>query len=135
MTELDRIFRHFFARDTINQSAAKGEREDWLLLDPTDGWVQKNFKPGTYKDNRRRLFFPDRPGDVKSWSAAANGDPNPFADEDERAAQTRADRNQKAKARRDAPANTTSKKQGAGAQANAKRNGTARGKPSTKADA
>ena len=56
MTELDRIFRHFRARDIINHEAAQGEREQWLLLDPTDGWIGSNFKDGAYKDNRRLLF-------------------------------------------------------------------------------
>ena len=59
MTELDRIFRHFRARDIINQQAAAGSKNDPLLLDPTDNWIAPNFTAGTYKDNRRQLFFPD----------------------------------------------------------------------------
>ena len=47
MTELDRIFRHFRARDIINQEAEKGEREEWLLLDPTDDWIGSNSRTAT----------------------------------------------------------------------------------------
>lgn len=101
MTELDRIFRHFYARDKINQAASAGSNLDFLLLDPTDDWVAKNFKDGTYKNNRRLLFFPDSSGTAPPpWSAAAAKDADPFADEDQRMAQSRADKNTKAKARR-----------------------------------
>lgn len=98
MTELDRIFRHFHARDIINAQAATGKDEPWLLLDPTDGWIAPNFKDGTYKNNRRLLFFPAK--SPRPWSAAAGADANPFADEAARAQKTRADKNAKAKARR-----------------------------------
>lgn len=98
MTEIDRIFRHFYARDVINKEANAGDQTNPLELDTTDNWITNNFKPGTYKNNRRLLFFPA--GALKPWSKAAGQDPNPFADEVQRAAQARADRNAKAKARR-----------------------------------
>jgi phosphatidylserine/phosphatidylglycerophosphate/cardiolipin synthase-like enzyme len=101
MTEVDRIFRHFRARDIINHSASAGERQDWLLLDPTDDWIGSNFKDETYKNNRRLLFFPAGTP-AKPWSVLAGADPDPFADEAARAAKLRTDRNAKAKARKPA---------------------------------
>jgi phosphatidylserine/phosphatidylglycerophosphate/cardiolipin synthase-like enzyme len=98
MTELDRIFRHFRARDIINKSAAEGDKLDWLLLDTTDGRIGPNFQTGTYKNNRRLLFFPASP--PKPWSVAAGNDPNPFVDEADRADNIRKARNQKARERR-----------------------------------
>ncbi|MBI3703862.1 MAG: hypothetical protein HY244_08455 [Rhizobiales bacterium] len=98
MTEIDRIFRHFFARDVINKQAAAGQQQKWRELDTTDAWIGNNFKPGTYKNNRRLLFFPT--GAPRPWSEAAAQDPDPFADEAQRVAQVRADRNAKAKARK-----------------------------------
>ncbi|WP_375412917.1 phospholipase D-like domain-containing protein [uncultured Bradyrhizobium sp.] len=98
MTDLDRIFRHFRARDIINNSASAGEKQDWLLLDTTDDWIRPNFQDGTYKNNRRLLFFPQAA--ASPWSARAAADPDPFADEGERAAKVRSDKNAKAKQRR-----------------------------------
>ena len=98
MTELDRIFRHFYARDIINSLAASGKNEDWLLLDTTDSWITPNFQDGTYKNNRRLLFFPTHPPQV--WSSAAARDADAFADEDARAQKVREDKNAKARARR-----------------------------------
>jgi hypothetical protein len=83
MTEFDRIFRHFRARDIINQEAEHGHHKNPLLLDTTDTWIGPNFQDGTYKNNRRLLFFPT--GAQKSWSQAAANDPDAFADEDQRA--------------------------------------------------
>jgi hypothetical protein len=97
MTELDRIFRHFRARDIINQTAADGSGKNPLLLDPTDDWVAPNFKPGTYKNNRRLLFFPDGGPAATPWANAAAQDPDPFRDEDEREAKARAKSNEKTK--------------------------------------
>jgi phosphatidylserine/phosphatidylglycerophosphate/cardiolipin synthase-like enzyme len=59
LTELDRIFRHFYARGVLNKLAKDGSAENPLWLDPTDGWIAPNFKQGTYKNARRLLFFPD----------------------------------------------------------------------------
>jgi hypothetical protein len=95
MTELDRIFRHFRARDIINHTTADGSGKNPLLLDPTDDWIAPNFKPGTYKNNRRLLFFPDGVAVPTPWAKAAARDPNPFRDEDERAAKARAKRSEK----------------------------------------
>jgi phosphatidylserine/phosphatidylglycerophosphate/cardiolipin synthase-like enzyme len=101
MTELDRIFRHFYARDIINKVAAAGQEQPWRELDVTDKWIGPNFQDGTYKNNRRLLFFPVG-NTAKPWSTLAATDPNAFADEQRRADKARTDRNAKAKARRDA---------------------------------
>ena len=106
MTELDRIFRHFRARDIINQEAEKGEREEWLLLDPTDDWIGSNFKDGNYRNNRRLLFFLPATA-PKPWSIAAGNDPNPFTDEQQRADDARTARNEKARERRTAGGTAT----------------------------
>lgn len=103
MTELDRIFRHFRARDIINHTATAGETAEWLLLDPTDNWIGSNFKDGTYKNNRRLLFFPEG-NPAKPWSVLAGNDPDPFADEAARAAKVRADKSAKARERKAAGA-------------------------------
>ena len=100
MTELDRIFRHFRARDIINATA--DQHRNILLLDTTDAWIEPNFKEGAFKNNRRLLFFPIT-NDTKPWSVVAATDADPFNDEDARAAKVRADKSAKAKARK-APA-------------------------------
>ena len=118
MTELDRIFRHFRARDIINNAATAGQKQDWLLLDTTDNWIGSNFQDGTYKNNRRLLFFPAGTP-ARPWSVLAGGDPDPFADEAARAAKVRSGKNAKAKARKAAGSATdtssaaTTKKTGA----------------------
>ena len=100
MTEIDRIFRHFYARDIINKQAAAGDQTNPLALDTTSKWIEPNFKLGTYKNNRRLLFFPT--DTAKPWTVAAGQDPDPFADEDKRVAQASAKRNAQAKARKTA---------------------------------
>ena len=136
MTELDRIFRHFRARDIINDKAASGSKDDPLILDPTDQWIAPNFTAGNYKNNRRLLFFPTGESGA-SWSAAAGKDPNPFKDEDARAAQIRADKNQKARDRKAAGGGTSPATKAAGKPAGAKpsapRRPPARGKPAAAA--
>src|SRR6266446_5986649 len=97
MTELDRVFRHFRARDIINATA--DQHKNVLLLDTTDGWIEPNFTDGTFKNNRQLLFFPVT-NDTKSWSIVAATDADPFEDEDARAAKVRADKSAKAKARK-----------------------------------
>lgn len=98
MTELDRIFRHFRARDIINHNAAAGSQDNPLLLDTTDGWIGSNFKDGSYKNNRRLLFFPEAGHTAVLWSVAAGKDPDPFADEDERVAAARTGKKEKPRA-------------------------------------
>ena len=97
LTEFDRIFRHFYARDAINRFAQHGDQDNPLLLDTTDNWIAPNFKPGSYKNNRRLMFFTD--GSGKVWAQRAADDPNPFADEAQRAKNARQRKNAPAKAR------------------------------------
>ena len=134
MTELDRIFRHFRARDIINQQAAAGSKNDPLLLDPTDNWIAPNFTAGTYKDNRRQLFFPDAGNAVPSWSEAATKDPDPFKDEDARVTQARAAKNEKAKERKASGGKAAKAAGGTGAKAKpaAKKPASAKAKTATK---
>lgn len=110
VTELDRIFRHFRARDMINHDAADGEEKNYLLLDETDDWITENFRVGSYKDNRRLLFFPDGSAQLPSWSHAAAADGDPFSDEADRAKAEKKAKSDKAKARRQAAAKTSAKK-------------------------
>jgi phosphatidylserine/phosphatidylglycerophosphate/cardiolipin synthase-like enzyme len=103
LTELDRIFKHFFDRDAINRSAAAGAARDVIHLDTTRDWIDRNFRAGSYKNNRLLTFFPDAAGPC-AWSENAAADPDPFADEQGRAAAKRAARNAAARARRAADA-------------------------------
>jgi phosphatidylserine/phosphatidylglycerophosphate/cardiolipin synthase-like enzyme len=59
MTEFDRIFRHFYFRDIANELAAAKTSDEAksIFLDETDAWTESYFKPGTYKNNRRLMFF------------------------------------------------------------------------------
>lgn len=101
LTEFDRIFRHFYARDAINRFAQKGSTVNPLLLDTGNAWIGPNFKTGTYKNNRRLMFFPPptaRP--PQTWIQKASSDPNPFANQAARAAAARKKKNDAAKARR-----------------------------------
>jgi phosphatidylserine/phosphatidylglycerophosphate/cardiolipin synthase-like enzyme len=97
MTELDRLFRHFYVRDVINNLAGDGSKENPLWLDTTDGWLEANFKEGSYKNARRELFFPRPGGDGSSWVDAAGRDGDPFSDEEQRAADRRSAKNAKSK--------------------------------------
>jgi len=127
-TEFDRIFRHFFARDAINAFAKKGNRTNPLELDTTNAWILKNTKPGSYKSNRRNLFFPP-PGTVsRPWTKAAAADKDPFADEKGRAAAARKKRNEAAAARR----STTVKKTTATKKTAAKKKTTPKAKTPVK---
>src|SRR5262249_34908563 len=69
------------------------------ISDATDSWIEPNFKEGTFKNNRRLLFFPVTNA-AKPWSVLAGTDPDPFKDDDARAAKVRADKSAKAKARK-----------------------------------
>jgi len=90
------------ANDENMINATADQHKNVLLLDTTDGWIEPNFTDGTFKNNRRLLFFP-LTNDTKSWSIVAATDADPFEDEDARAAKVRADKSAKAKARK-APA-------------------------------
>jgi len=93
MTEMDRLFRHFYARDVINNQAKQGSHKNPLELDTGDDWIKESFEPGRYKSNRRLLFFPAGP--AKHWSDAAGLDSDPFEDEATRADAARANKSKK----------------------------------------
>ncbi|QQX89739.1 hypothetical protein JJQ59_35030 (plasmid) [Cupriavidus necator] len=90
LTEFDRIFRHFYARDGINAMAKKGSKKNPLELDESSDWMKPYFKAGTFKNNRRAMFFPDSATKVTPWSKAAAKDADPFEDEAQRAKENRA---------------------------------------------
>ena len=62
LTEFDRIFRHFYARQEINRAVETGQPiEEAKFLTEGDGWLAKYTKIGSLKTNRQRLFFPNWP--------------------------------------------------------------------------
>ncbi len=62
LTEFDRIFRHFLAREIINSIAEEGgSLTDAKFLRETDNWLNAYVQPGHLKTNRQRLFFPAWP--------------------------------------------------------------------------
>jgi len=100
LVEFDRIFRHFYTRDAINQFAHRGNQINPLELDTSSKWVDPNFKTGSFKNNRRLMFFPPSGTSATPWSRKAAGDPNPLRDEDARATVAKKKKNDAAKARR-----------------------------------
>jgi len=117
LTEIDRIFKHFYDRNAINRSAAAGEKTDWLYLDTTRGWIDRNLVKGSYKLNRLNTFFPDA-ASADTWIAHATSDPNPFTDEAARADAARKAANDRARTRKTA---TTSVATGSGSGATTRR--------------
>lgn len=67
-TEFLRLHEHFYFRDVANARAGKGQDEAGAFLEETQDWTANDFKPGTYRNARRALFFRDAPG---SWSEQA----------------------------------------------------------------
>ena len=107
LTELDRIFKHFYDRDAINRMAVHGDEPEGLHLDPGTDWINKNLVNGSYKNNRLLTFFPDGPSDCR-WMANAQRAPDPFADETKRADDKRRARNEAARKKRAAGAKPVS---------------------------
>lgn len=56
--EFMRMFRHLYFRTVAVQvaQAGKGGSKPVVYLDETDGWTQRFFKSGSYKDKLRRMF-------------------------------------------------------------------------------
>lgn len=91
MTEFDRIFRHFYARNATNEIAAHGSSsKNPLHLDESFDWIASNFKVGSYKNYRRLAFFPERK--PQNWDVAAKKDKDPFDREDARIEELKAKR-------------------------------------------
>jgi len=62
LTEFDRLFRHFYARQTIDRLAEEGRPlTEAKFLDETTTWLGDYVTAGRMKTNRQRLFFPDWP--------------------------------------------------------------------------
>lgn len=62
LTEFDRIFRHFFARQEINRRVEKGlPIVEAKFLEEDDHWLDAYVETGRIKTNRQRLFFPGWP--------------------------------------------------------------------------
>jgi PLD-like domain len=57
LTEFDRLFRHFFMRNVVNEIAAKGKNANAAFLEESDAWTNAYFKPNSFKAKRRALFF------------------------------------------------------------------------------
>jgi phosphatidylserine/phosphatidylglycerophosphate/cardiolipin synthase-like enzyme len=74
MTEFDRIFRHFYFRNIANELASAKSSDDatTIFLDETDQWTNSYFKAGTFKNNRRVMFF-ETP--ETTWFANASAKP------------------------------------------------------------
>ena len=58
MTEFDRILRHFYFRDVAGETAGKAGSEKSKFLTEDASWLEPYYKAGSFKDRRRRLFFP-----------------------------------------------------------------------------
>lgn len=78
LTEFDRIFRHFYSRDVINQIAKSGGAAKVGTLDPTDKWTKSYFDDDNPKRHKREMFFQDTKA---SWADKAAADRNIFAGE------------------------------------------------------
>jgi len=108
MTELDRIFRHFRARDVLNETSTHAPHVNPLALDTTDAWIAPHFTGTGFKNNRRQLFFPPA-GTVTTWFARAALDPNPFLDEAARAKAPKAKTKSKTKTKKKKKKKTVTK--------------------------
>ncbi|MEY9230996.1 phosphatidylserine/phosphatidylglycerophosphate/cardiolipin synthase-like enzyme [Bradyrhizobium japonicum] len=79
MTEFDRLFRHFYSRDVINETAMKlkkGQRPEKVFLDEDDKWTDVYFFKGGFKSRRREMFFNiATPNWIKGAGDRANDEP------------------------------------------------------------
>jgi phosphatidylserine/phosphatidylglycerophosphate/cardiolipin synthase-like enzyme len=102
-TEFDRIFRHFYARNAINEIAAKTppKDKDPRLLEDGFVWIGRHFQDRNYKNTRRLLFFPTAPVNG-SWADSAGKSADAFTDEVARAEKKRKAKAAAAKKRREA---------------------------------
>ena len=61
VVEYQRLFNHLYFRTVAvavarrNRGRTTGER-NIMFLDPTDGWVARHFRSGSYHEKRRKLF-------------------------------------------------------------------------------
>ncbi|MDJ0628915.1 MAG: phospholipase D-like domain-containing protein [Rhodobacter sp.] len=57
-TEFMRLFNHLYFRTVVLRRARAGigAQKGVAMLDPTDGWVARHFRTGSYHDRKRKLF-------------------------------------------------------------------------------
>lgn len=80
LTEFDRIFRHFYSRDVINQIEKTGGKAKVGILDDTDKWTKGYFAADNPKRHKREMFFEDTSA---SWVTKAPGNADAFKGERE----------------------------------------------------
>jgi phosphatidylserine/phosphatidylglycerophosphate/cardiolipin synthase-like enzyme len=58
VTEFERLFNHFYFRHIAQLLSRQGAGQPAkaAYLDPTDEWVDRHFRPGSYYCRRRELF-------------------------------------------------------------------------------
>ncbi|SFJ96681.1 Phosphatidylserine/phosphatidylglycerophosphate/cardiolipin synthase [Sphingomonas sp. NFR04] len=78
LTEFDRIFRHFYSRDVINEIVKTGGKAVVGILDQTDKWLGGYFAANNPKRHKREMFFADTKA---TWTRKASQDPNVFKGE------------------------------------------------------
>jgi phosphatidylserine/phosphatidylglycerophosphate/cardiolipin synthase-like enzyme len=57
LTEFDRLFRHFYFRNTANELAGDGDEAKAVFLTEDDSWSASAFWRNGFKARRRKLFF------------------------------------------------------------------------------
>lgn len=57
-TEFMRLFNHLYFRTVAMERARAGQSapQSVAMLDPTDGWVARHFRSGSYHDRKREMF-------------------------------------------------------------------------------
>jgi phosphatidylserine/phosphatidylglycerophosphate/cardiolipin synthase-like enzyme len=75
LTEFDRLFRHFYFRNTANELAGDGGEEKAAFLTEDDSWSESSFWRNGFKSRRRKLFFlhPDQTWADRAAHRAGNG--------------------------------------------------------------
>lgn len=75
LTEFDRVFRHFYSRDVINElgRSKKGSDVKAAFLDETNAWTAGYFMPGHIKTNRRLMFLRGSEDDLVRERRAGQG--------------------------------------------------------------
>ncbi|WP_208245948.1 phospholipase D-like domain-containing protein (plasmid) [Rhizobium sp. T1470] len=73
LTEYDRVFRHFYSRDVINDIAKRHGPVNVGKLDDEDKWWRPYFNSDNAKSHKRRMFF-EEPSDRCVEAASKDGD-------------------------------------------------------------
>lgn len=72
LTEFDRLFRHFYFRNTANELSGDGDEAKAAFLAEDDSWSESAFWRNGFKARRRKLFFLDP---EETWADRAARDP------------------------------------------------------------